>query len=133
MPYSHVLRNHCELQPAMDAIDGEISFVDGKDLSDAITLCHSDQSGICHIHRARGVLAHELAHPWDVGFVQREELNSTPKQHFPQGFLTRGNIGKHVHRFSHSRPYRAYRFLNSLESANTATMKVSRRRSNTAS
>ena len=75
-PYSGVLlRDDCKTDPSVKAIDREIAAVHCEDPPDAFSLSHSDKCRVREIHRAVGILDHELSYAWYVYQVEREEAH----------------------------------------------------------
>ena len=87
-PYSGVLlRDDCKTDPSVKAIDREIAAVHCEDPPDAFSLSHSDKCRVREIHRAVGILDHELSYAGYVYQVEGEESHRSSRQHLPKSFL----------------------------------------------
>jgi len=82
-----LLRDDCKTDPSVKAIDREIVAVHCEDPPDAFSLSHSDKCRVREIHRAVGILDHELSHAGYVYQVEGEESHRSSRQHLPNSFL----------------------------------------------
>jgi hypothetical protein len=64
--YTVLLREDFKTDPSVKAIDREIAAVHCEDPPDAFSLSHSDKCSVREIHRAVGILDHELSY---AGYV----------------------------------------------------------------
>jgi hypothetical protein len=64
--YTVLLREDFKTDPSVKAIDREIAAVYREDPPDAFSLSHSDKCSVREIHRAVGILDHELSY---AGYV----------------------------------------------------------------
>ena len=63
-------RDDCKTDPSVKAIDRKIVAVHREDPPDAFSLSHSDKCRVREIHRAVGILDHELPY---AGYVYQFE------------------------------------------------------------
>ena len=89
----------------MKAIDREIIAVHCEDPPDAFSLSHSDKCRVREIHRAVGILDHELSYAGYVYQVEGEESHRSSSQHFPESFLGFWKIPKQIDGFDEGRPH----------------------------
>lgn len=89
----------------MKAIDREIVALHCEDPPDAFSLSHSDKCRVREVHRAVGILNHELSYAGYVYQVEGEESHRSSRQHLPESFLGLRKIPWQINGFDEGRPH----------------------------
>ena len=104
--YSGVLLgDDCEADPSAKSIDREIAAVHCEDPPDAFSLSHSDKCRVREIHRAVGILDHQLSYAGYVYQVEGEESHCSSRQHLPDSILGLWKIPQQIDGFDQRRPH----------------------------
>jgi hypothetical protein len=115
-PYSGVLlRDDCKADPSVKTIDREIVAVHCEDPPDAFSLSYSDKCRVREIHRAVGILDHELSYAGYVYQVEGEESHGSSRQHLPESFLGLWKIRQQIDGFDEGRPHGDQGLLQALQ------------------
>src|ERR1035437_5717406 len=100
---------------ALQAIDGEVAAVDGKDGPKAVALGDANQGRVGKVHWQIGILLHQFANPRHVLLVEREKLDCRPFDELPDRRRPAPNVAHLVHGFRQDGPHRSEALANSGE------------------
>src|SRR5665213_6954 len=104
------LRNYARPNLAVQPVYSEVFTINRKKLADAFPFRDANQGRVGQIHRAVGVLAHQLADSWNVIQAKREDFHDTSLEHLPDIFLRLREVFEEVHGLRQHRPHRSKRF-----------------------
>jgi len=99
----------------VEAVDGEVAAVDGKDFAEAFALGDTEKSGVGELHAAIGVFAHEFADAGKVVGVEGQQRDCAAFEHLPNGVLCGGQAGEQVHGFDERGPDGGERFAQGFQ------------------
>jgi hypothetical protein len=93
----------------VQAVHAKIAPINREELPDTFPFSDPEQASVGEVHRAVGVLAHQLANAGNIGQTYWQQLQRASLDHLPKHFLAAAQIAEKMHSLGHRRPHRSKR------------------------